>query len=72
MTTLLEQALAKVNQLPATQQDVVAQLILEELADQQRWDLAFENSQDQLAALAREAADELKSGNTRPLNPDNL
>jgi hypothetical protein len=36
MTLLLEQALAKVQNLPQSEQDAIASLILEERADEQR------------------------------------
>jgi aspartate/glutamate racemase len=38
--------------LSPDQQDQIAQIILDELADEQRWDEAFANSQDMLARLA--------------------
>ncbi len=54
MTTLLEQALAEVQKLAPEQQDAIAALILEELADEQKWDRAFAESQDVLAQLAQD------------------
>ena len=39
-----------------------------ELADEQRWQLAFAKSQAKLAALAEEALEELKRGETEPLS----
>ncbi len=52
MTELLEQAIARVKQLPETEQDAIAALILEELEDEARWDRAFAKSHDTLAKLA--------------------
>ena len=52
MTRLLEQALAEVQKLPEAAQDAIAAVILEEIADERRWDEAFARSQDQLARLA--------------------
>ena len=37
MTRLLEQALTEVKKLPEAKQDAIASLILDELADEQRW-----------------------------------
>ena len=52
MTQLLEQALTEIRKLPQPEQDAIATFILEELADEQRWDEAFSRSQNQLARLA--------------------
>ena len=52
MTHLWEQALAEVQKLPEAAQDAIAAVILEELADERRWDDAFARSQSQLARLA--------------------
>jgi hypothetical protein len=67
MTKLLEKALQEVAKLPASDQDAVATILLEELASEQRWADAFVNSQDQLAKLAEEALAEYKTGRTKPL-----
>jgi hypothetical protein len=72
MTQLLEKALAQVHELPADEQDAIAALILRELEDEQRWQISFANSQDQLAQLARQAHDEFRAGKTRPLDVDDL
>lgn len=69
MTRLLEQAFAKVAELPDDEQDAVAALILGELAAEKRWDEAFRASPDQLAILAEEALDEFRRGATQPLDP---
>ena len=52
MTALLEQALAELHKLPPDQQDAIAALILEELTDEEKWNRAFDQSQDALARLA--------------------
>ncbi|MBL8826476.1 MAG: hypothetical protein JNM18_05785 [Planctomycetaceae bacterium] len=62
MTQLLEQALAAVKQLPAIEQDAIATLILEELADEQRWQAKFEKSSDALAKLAAKARADIQAG----------
>jgi hypothetical protein len=67
MTQLLEQALSEVAKLPASEQDVVAALVIEELASERRWSSSFANSQDLLAKLAEEALAEYASGRTKPL-----
>jgi hypothetical protein len=45
MTQLVEQALAEVRKLPDTDQNAIATFILEEIADERRWDDAFAGSQ---------------------------
>ncbi len=67
MTKLLEKALEEVAKLPASEQDAVAAILLEELASEQRWAESFVKSQDQLAKLAQEAIAEYKAGRTKPL-----
>ncbi len=62
MTKLLEQAIARVKQLPETEQDAIAALILEELEDEARWDKAFAQSHDVLAELAGAALAEDQAG----------
>ena len=72
MTQLLEEALAKVQQLPASQQDAIAQLILDELEDEQRWDAAFARSQATLSRLAAQVRADIRAGKTQPLGMDEL
>ena len=62
MTSLLEKALERVRQLPATEQDRVAAMILEELGEESRWDEAFSRSPETLAKLFAEAEEDERSG----------
>ena len=66
MTQLLEKALSAVAKLPAQEQDVLAVLLLQEIASEQRWSDAFAKSQDVLAVLAEEALAEHAAGQTKP------
>ena len=68
MTKLLEKALQKVSRLPDEQQDALAAMILEELADEKRWAECFARSPDKLARLAQEALAEDQQGSTLPLD----
>ncbi|MDF5714483.1 MAG: hypothetical protein PUP93_11475 [Rhizonema sp. NSF051] len=72
MSKLLEQAIAKLKTLPASEQDAIATLIFEELEDEVLWDRTFEKSQDALAFLAAEAMAEYQAGKTQPLAPESL
>jgi hypothetical protein len=67
MTKLLEKALEEVAKLPASEQDAVAAILLEELACEQRWAASFAKSQDGLAKLADQAIAEYTAGRTKPL-----
>jgi len=72
MTELLEQAIDRLKTLPASQQDAIASLILEELEDEIRWDEAFNRSKDSLALLASQAMAEYRAGKTQELDPETL
>ncbi len=72
MTELLEKAFSEVSKLNESQQDSVALWLLEELASEQRWEKAFNDSQDLLSQLADEALAEHRAGKTKLLDPDNL
>lgn len=68
MTKLLEKAIDEIKQLPDTDQDKVAAIILEELLAEKRWDEAFAKSQDKLGQLADEALRDRGAGSTTPLD----
>jgi len=67
MTELLEKAFAKASKLPKDEQDLIAQMLLDDLIGEEKWDKTFAASQDKLATLADEALAELKAGKTRKL-----
>ena len=62
MTQLLAQALNEVKMLPEPEQDAMASIILEELADERRWQESFARSQDKLARLAMKAREDIRAG----------
>ena len=64
MTQLLAKALSQVAKLPASEQDALAAIVLEELASEQRWAESFAKSQDLLAKLAGEALSKHALGRT--------
>lgn len=72
MTALLERAFQEAAKLPPEEQDVLANRLLAEIADEQRWDSLFAKSQDHLERLATEAMREHEAGLTEPLDPDRL
>lgn len=72
MTKLLEQAVEKAKNLPDSEQDAIASIILEELEDEAKWERRFSVSKDSLAKLASEATEEDRRGETKELDPDSL
>jgi len=72
MTRLLEEALARVSELPADTQDELARWLLSELESERRWSKLFDESEDALARLAEEALAEHKRGETQELDPEKL
>ena len=71
MTTLLQQAFSQATQLPPTEQDALAALLLEEMADDKRWEKSFVQSQNTLAKLAQEALAEFAAGKTQVVETAN-
>lgn len=67
MTKLLEKAFAKASKLPAGEQDLLAQSLLDDLDAEEKWDETFASSQDELSMLADEALAEHRDGRTRRL-----
>ncbi len=61
--------------LPEAMQDRVVEHLREyvaELQDELRWDIAFNNTQDQLVAAARRAKQEIAEGKAEPMDLDRL
>ena len=65
MTEMLEKAISEVQRLSETEQNAIAQLILEELEDERRWDAAFAKSPALLEKLLAEAEAEDKADLTQ-------
>ena len=68
MTGLLEKALQRVEALSREEQDAIASQILETLEDEETWARKFREKPELLRSLAREAIEEHRRGETRPLN----
>ena len=67
MTELLEKAFVEASKLPQEAQDMLAKMLLDDLAAEEKWDETFARSQDKLATLADEALAEYQSGWTKQL-----
>jgi len=72
MTTLLEQAIDQLRKCSPAEQDTIAALILEELADETRWDEAFAASQPEIEQLAEKVRAKIRSGETRDMRIEDL
>jgi hypothetical protein len=72
MTQLLQQALDAVKQLAPEEQDAIAAIILDELADEQRWDESFAQSEDRLAKIADKVRADIAAGRVRNQGIDEL
>ena len=72
MTELLKKAFDEASRLHDQEQDQIANWLLAELASERRWDQAFTDSQNGLAALVNEALREDRAGGIQELDPDNL
>jgi hypothetical protein len=70
--TKLEIAFAAASKLPPSEQEALAELILQELSDEQRWTKGFSAAQDQLAQLADEALKEHNAGQSQRLDANRL
>jgi hypothetical protein len=72
MTQLLENAFAEASRLPESDQNALAQWLLEEIHSERRWSKTFADSADVLEKLADEALEEKRQGKTTPLDIDRL
>lgn len=68
MTTLLKKAIDKTSLLSEDEQNKIAQIILDEISDDEIWNEKLNKSQEQLSILAEKALNEYKSGKTNPFN----
>jgi len=68
MTTLLKQAIERTSLLSDDEQNKIAQIILDEISDEENWNNKFSNSQEELSILAEKAIKDYNSGKTNLLN----
>jgi hypothetical protein len=72
MTKLLEQAVAKARELSEAEQDAIAQIVIDEIESERRWDESLAKSPEKLQKLADQAWSEHESGRSQILDPDRL
>ena len=72
MTKLLEQAVGKAQELSEAEQDAIAQIVIDEIASERRWDELVAKSPEKLRKLADLAWAEHEAGGSSELDPDQL
>lgn len=72
MTSLLEKAFSQASKLSNAEQDLLAKRLLAELEAEDAFDRAILRTTDELSALADEALQEHRRGQSQPLDPDRL
>lgn len=72
MTTILSKAFEKAAKLPDEIQEQVAEMLIEYIDFELKWDETLENSQDQLAKLADKALEDYQAGRTKKMGFDEL
>jgi len=72
MTQLLERAIREVQSLPEAEQDAIASLILDELADEKLWDETFARSQDKLSRMAEKVRADIRAGKVKDISVEDL
>ena len=70
MTELLKKAINALEQLPASEQDAMAQQILADLQDEDRWEASFNDPRSEIVLdrLITRAKEEVKQGKISDLN----
>jgi len=68
VTQAFASAVAEATKLPPEEQDILAAILREEIASEQRWSRSFARSEDLLEALASDARKEFRAGRTKSLN----
>lgn len=72
MTQLLQRAIAELQKLPGSEQDAIAAIILEEIADEEQWQSAFAKSQGELSRIAEKVREDIRQGRVRDTGIDEL
>ena len=72
MTKALEKAIERLSRMPADRQDQLAQLLLHEMEEDERWVRATAAHADKLQGLVEKVLDADRRGECEPLDPDQL
>ncbi|MCH8840218.1 MAG: hypothetical protein IH831_05995 [Planctomycetes bacterium] len=72
MTKTLEQAIERLRQMSEDRQDALAQLLLYEIEEDERWQNSTANHTDKIKGLVQDVLEAERRGECEPLDPDNL
>ena len=72
MTNRLKKAFDEASKLSDSEQDALAEWLLQEMKSEREWTKQFGQSADRMAELADEAVEEYESGETQELDPKSL
>ena len=72
MTTLLEQAIDQLRRCSPAEEDTIAALILEEIADDTHWEEAFAASRPEIEQLAEKVRAKIRTGQTPDMRIEDL
>ncbi len=72
MTRRMEQAIERLRTVPEAQQDGLAEFLLHELAQDERWSRSTQQHASKLKGLADEVLRDAAQGRTEPLDPERL
>ena len=72
MTRLREQAVEKARDLPESEQDAIAQLLLDGIESERKWDELFSKSPEKMHNVADQAWTAHEAGRSEQLDPDSL
>ena len=74
MSQLMEKAFSKARELPESDQEAIASIILQEIESEDHWEALFARpeSADLLSRMADEALDGMRAGQARRLDIDEL
>lgn len=72
MSHILEQAVARLRQVPEDRQDLIARLILHELEEDERWMQSTDSNASKLQTLVDQVFDADDRGECEPLDPEKL
>ena len=72
MTKTLEEAIERLKQMPENQQDSLAQLLLHEIDEDERWQKSTAHHSEKLRTLVADILEAERRGECEPLDPDLL
>lgn len=72
MTKTLEQAIERLRQMSEDRQDALAQLLLHEMEEDERWQKSTAKHEDKIQGLVQDVLEAERRGECESLDPDNL